>query len=511
MEIEESKFQSKNPFDTQRIVQIVKDFFFYSGDIDRQVFAKRILYVALAAVFSVFWVAVPLIHSLLLLGTLASLASLVVRRLRNLKYHWAIVFIGVVPVLGWIALSIIVALKARTDTDDALAPGRVFLTAGATFISLLILITSLSISAADDSPTSSETTQSAEDAAAQQQALEANEKAEAEAQIAVKKAEEARLAQEAEAAEEKPEAEEVETASEVEAATAAETPASNQTFDELVAGLAVRPEVTSGYDRNLFKHWIDADGDGCDARREVLIAESTTPVSVGGGCSLSGGTWVSAFDGVSTTNSSSFDVDHFVPLKEAWDSGANEWDSTTRQNFANDLGYDMSLIAVSASSNRSKGARDPSAWMPPTASFKCEYVYSWIQVKLRWKLSIDSSEEKALRSNWSGCTVASLDFKGEASGAKIGTAPAPTPEAENQTSTEAAQPAPAPETAGCVNINTASSDELQQIIHIGPTRAAELVSLRPFSNVDSLAKIKGISAGGSRLAEIKAQGLACLG
>jgi hypothetical protein len=168
-------------------------------------------------------------------------------------------------------------------------------------------------------------------------------------------------------------------------------------FEARIAQLRVEPEFPSGYDRGLFRHWIDADGDGCDTRREVLIAESLTPVSVGAGCSISGGEWYSAFDGVSTTDPSSFDIDHFVPLKEAWDSGAHAWDSGTRQRFANDLDYPGSLIAVSASSNRSKGARDPAEWLP-MPSYRCEYVRTWVEVKLRWNLSADPAEVSAIRS-----------------------------------------------------------------------------------------------------------------
>ena len=31
-------------------------------------------------------------------------------------------------------------------------------------------------------------------------------------------------------------------------------------------------ERIGGYDRSLFKHWIDADKNGCVTRKEVLIA-----------------------------------------------------------------------------------------------------------------------------------------------------------------------------------------------------------------------------------------------
>lgn len=170
-----------------------------------------------------------------------------------------------------------------------------------------------------------------------------------------------------------------------------------------VTELRVEPEVEGGYSRGLFDHWIDADGDGCDTRREVLIEESLQPVTVGPGCSLEGGEWYSAFDGVTTTNPSNFDIDHFVPLKEAWDSGAHAWSDERRRDFANDLSNPASLIAVSASSNRSKGARDPAEWLPPDASYHCSYVEQWIEVKLYWDLSVDPNEAAVLNDVLSRC------------------------------------------------------------------------------------------------------------
>lgn len=82
-------------------------------------------------------------------------------------------------------------------------------------------------------------------------------------------------------------------------------------------------EVRTGYDRALFPHWIDADGDGCDTRREVLIAEAVEPPSIGAGCYLTGGRWLSLYGGIETTDPGTFDLDHVVALAEAWDSGAS--------------------------------------------------------------------------------------------------------------------------------------------------------------------------------------------
>jgi len=421
---EKREIERKYSFDGESLTKLFKDFFFFSGEVTRSEFAQRIIYVALAAFISLFWFAIPFLHSLFLLGTIASLASLMVRRLRNVKYHWAFVFLGLIPLAGWVAFGVFAALKPRSEGDDGLSLGRIALSAGATFVAAALLVTSLSINTSERVDVEDETSQSVEDSAANEEQLAAEEAAQAEEQAALEKQEQTRLAEEA--AEAEREAEE-QAAAEAEEQEQAVAEASAASFEELIGGLTIQPEVAGGYDRDLFRHWIDADGDGCDTRREVLIAESTTRVSVGSGCSLDGGTWVSAFDGVSTTDASKFDVDHFVPLAEAWRSGAHSWDSTTRQNFANDLGYEMSLIAVSASSNRSKSDRDPSKWMPPSSSFKCEYVYSWIQVKTRWKLTVDSAEANALRSNWSGCSVEGLDFNAKASGASISNEPQPAP------------------------------------------------------------------------------------
>ncbi len=169
----------------------------------------------------------------------------------------------------------------------------------------------------------------------------------------------------------------------------------------LLNSLPVVPEHTSGYDRELFADWYDADGDGCDTREEVLIAERQAGRVRG--CTVVGGRWSSRYDRIVTTDSSSFDIDHRVALKEAWDSGAWRWSESARDAFANDLGYAPSLIAVSASSNRSKGDRDPAEWLPPNRGEWCRYARQWVAVKYRWRLAVDAAERSALTRILSGC------------------------------------------------------------------------------------------------------------
>lgn len=175
------------------------------------------------------------------------------------------------------------------------------------------------------------------------------------------------------------------------------------TLHEAAGQLPVADEDRTGYQRTSFKHWVDADKDGCDARREVLIAEAVEPVQVGARCALSGGRWWSAYDNRYLDLATQLDVDHMVPLAEAWDSGASAWTAAERQAYANDLDDERLLIAVSAASNRSKADRDPAEWMPPYAEYACEYTANWIAMKMRWLLTVDPVEQQALADQAAAC------------------------------------------------------------------------------------------------------------
>ena len=177
-----------------------------------------------------------------------------------------------------------------------------------------------------------------------------------------------------------------------------QTPAQADTLQ-----LTVAEDKTTGYNRSAFKHWIDADKDGCDTRAEVLIEEAIVKPKIGPKCKLTGGKWISAYDGKTITNASQLDVDHMVPLAEAWRSGAWNWNAAKRQEFANDLEYSEALIAVTLKTNRSKGDKDPASWMP--ALNKCEYIKNWIKIKDKYDLTVDKNEERILRMQISNCKI----------------------------------------------------------------------------------------------------------
>ncbi|MEU3334785.1 HNH endonuclease family protein [Streptomyces sp. NPDC002144] len=184
------------------------------------------------------------------------------------------------------------------------------------------------------------------------------------------------------------------------ASAALPTPVSAATARSYLASLTVATENRTGYSRDLFPTWITISGT-CNTR-EYVIKRDGSNVVTNSACTATSGSWYSQYDGVTTTDPSTFDIDHVVPLAEAWDSGASEWTTAQRQSFANDVTRPQ-LIAVSASSNRSKGDDDPAEWVPTRSAYVCTYVRAWVQVKYYYDLSVDSTEKSALQSYLAGC------------------------------------------------------------------------------------------------------------
>lgn len=157
-----------------------------------------------------------------------------------------------------------------------------------------------------------------------------------------------------------------------------------------------------GYSRERFPHWRDA-GRNCDVRDTVLKRDGKN-IKLSG-CNVVGGKWVSGYDGRSFSDPSDVDIDHMVPLANAWRSGADKWNDDRRGDFANDLTRPQ-LRAVSATSNRSKGDQDPSQWRPSNRNIWCGYAVDWIAVKHFWQLRITTAEKAALSDMLDTCPAA---------------------------------------------------------------------------------------------------------
>ncbi|MGW3377403.1 HNH endonuclease family protein [Streptomyces hydrogenans] len=176
--------------------------------------------------------------------------------------------------------------------------------------------------------------------------------------------------------------------------------------------LPVADESRTGYSRDAFKHWNKGldPADGCNTRAEVLLDEAVEAPTVDTGCKLSGGRWLSYYDAAEVTDPGKLDIDHMVPLAEAWDSGASGWTAQRREAYANDQDAAASLVAVTARTNRSKADQDPAEWMPPLPDAHCRYVGEWTATKLRWGLSVDQAEADALKVYAEACETTVVHY-----------------------------------------------------------------------------------------------------
>lgn len=181
------------------------------------------------------------------------------------------------------------------------------------------------------------------------------------------------------------------------------SPSAAQARQQL-AGLKVAPAGSmSGYSREKFPHWA-SDGtvygwrepDGsCDVRDDALIRDGAPPgVRINSDCTITAGKWQDPYTGKTLADSSDVDIDHVVPLANAWRGGASSWSTSDREKYANSP---QVLLSVEDSANQEKGDKGPEAWKPPNRSYYCEYARRWVWIKSDWHLTITSAEKSALR------------------------------------------------------------------------------------------------------------------
>jgi hypothetical protein len=174
---------------------------------------------------------------------------------------------------------------------------------------------------------------------------------------------------------------------------------SGQAADEL-GELRIAPDGSmAGYSRAQFGDGWATQPDHCDSRVDVLKSQGSG-VSAHG-CTVTGGHWLSLYDGVTVTSPHQLDIDHLVPLAEAWRTGAARWSKQRREAFANDVR--LELVAVTAHSNRSKGDDPPPGYEPPNRAEDCSYATRWIQVKVTYQLTVTQTEHDALAAMVTTC------------------------------------------------------------------------------------------------------------
>lgn len=193
--------------------------------------------------------------------------------------------------------------------------------------------------------------------------------------------------------------------------TAEPSPPSGEVVELLAAldNLQVAPRGSEiDYDRDDWRHWVDADRDCQNTRAEVLIVESAGPVSFtpnadGEECRVTGGEWRGPWSGEVFTDAGDVDIDHHVPLGHAHESGGWNWYKERKRAYANDLAHAPSLQVTSASVNRAKGKQPPDEWRPDHTAGWCRYAADWVSVKAKWGLTVSKAEVEVLREMLDTC------------------------------------------------------------------------------------------------------------
>jgi uncharacterized protein DUF1524 len=93
-------------------------------------------------------------------------------------------------------------------------------------------------------------------------------------------------------------------------------------------------------------------------------------------------------------------IDHVVPLADAWRAGAAGWDPNRRRNFANDP---LNLLVVDGATNQGKGDATADEWLPPNNAYHCEYARVVVTVKTQYQLSVTAPEQAALQTTLAQC------------------------------------------------------------------------------------------------------------
>ncbi|MGW5174464.1 HNH endonuclease family protein [Streptomyces sp. NPDC004082] len=161
----------------------------------------------------------------------------------------------------------------------------------------------------------------------------------------------------------------------------------------------------TGFDRDRFgTAWADTDSNRCDTRDDILKRDLEDVKFSDGACKVASGRLdpdpYTGKDVAFARGRSQVDIDHIVALSDAWQKGAQKWEASKRIALANDP---LNLLAVDASTNRSKGDGDTATWLPPNKRYRCTYVAAQVAVKRKYDLWVTGAEKSAMKRVLSGC------------------------------------------------------------------------------------------------------------
>ena len=118
------------------------------------------------------------------------------------------------------------------------------------------------------------------------------------------------------------------------------------------------------------------------------------------------------------------DIEHVVAVSEALDSGLCAASASTRRRFASDL-LNLTLAApeVNRCGRSGKCAKDAAEWLPPRN--RCWFANRVVEVRRKYRLTIDRREAEALEQILSGCESTEMVFHADGGAAESTSPPAP--------------------------------------------------------------------------------------
>jgi hypothetical protein len=188
--------------------------------------------------------------------------------------------------------------------------------------------------------------------------------------------------------------------------------------------------------------WLDIDNNGCDTRndilkRDMLAYDKNQQIKYkdNKNCKIESGSLYDPYTNsikqfqYGTKTSSDVQVDHMVALKDAWLTGAQDWDYNKRVQYANSPDV---LISSDGKTNMAKGdgnCAGPSwnltvgtcdiwdnptiskvflVWQIPNYSWVCDYESKLVEIRQKWGLFVTSGQKQTYGKVLDTCIVGDL-------------------------------------------------------------------------------------------------------
>ncbi len=160
------------------------------------------------------------------------------------------------------------------------------------------------------------------------------------------------------------------------------------------------PHPLEKYERERhFGFWLDFAGDDTclDTRGLVLVRTSLVePHVTTKPCRVDKGEWYDPYTDETYIDAAQVQIDHLVPLKNAYISGAFAWNWKKRCAYFNFMANDFHLQPVESITNIQKKDKGPDAWLPPNPAHTCTYIAEWLKVKAIWNLMLSEAESQSI-------------------------------------------------------------------------------------------------------------------